>query len=161
MRTVCIVGVVVLLDQISKWLVAESMAVGESITVLGSFFKLTYVQNAGAVFGLKLGGKLLHLLLAGFALILVCVMLWRIPKDERWSVTGLALVLGGAIGNLADRIRFGLVIDFLDFGFGGLRWWVFNLADFSVTTGVITLIAYGFCRREKEAVRENGGSPQG
>lgn len=161
MRTVCIVAVVVLLDQISKWLVTESMAVGESITVLGSFLRLTYVQNAGAVFGLTLGGKLLHLFLAGTALILVGVMLWRIPGNERWSITGLSLVLGGAIGNLADRVRFGVVIDFLDFGFGGLRWWVFNLADFSVTTGVITLIAFSFFRREKEAEREGGGSLRG
>ncbi len=161
LKTVCIVGVVLLLDQISKVWVTGSMEVGESLTILGSFFRLTYVQNPGGVFGLTLGGAGFHLLLSGVALILVGVLLWRAAGDDRGSVTGLALVLGGAIGNLADRVRFGLVIDFLDFGIGAVRWWVFNLADFSVTTGVLALIARSFSRGEKEAAREDGSSPGG
>ncbi len=161
MRSLWIAGIVVLVDQVSKWLVMETMALGESIPVLGAFFRLTYIHNPGAVFGLRLGGKGLHLLFAGGALILVGVMLWRLPTKERATATGLALVLGGAIGNVVDRIRFGVVIDFLDFGVGSLRWWVFNLADACVTTGAgLLILSYGFQRRDEGETDGDGDSPR-
>ncbi|MDE2890324.1 MAG: signal peptidase II [Gemmatimonadota bacterium] len=139
-RSLWISGVVLILDQVSKRMVMESMFLGESIPVLGSFFRLTYIQNPGAVFGLRLGGNVAHLVFAGLALILVAVMWLRLPAHERVASAGLALVLGGAIGNVIDRIRFSAVIDFLDFGFGSVRWWVFNVADAAVTVGAVLLI---------------------
>ncbi len=161
MRTLWIVGIVVLLDQASKWLVMETMALGESIPVLGSFFKLTYIHNPGAVFGLTLGGKVLHLLFAGAALVLVGVLLWRLPAAERLAAVGLALVLGGAIGNVVDRLRFGVVIDFLDFGVGSLRWWVFNLADSCVTTGAgLLILSYGFQKKGEGETDGDGDQPR-
>ncbi len=140
MRSLWISGVVLLLDQVSKRMVVESMMLGDSIPVLGSFFRLTYIQNPGAVFGLRLGGNVAHLVFAGVALILVAVMWLRLPPHERLAAAGLALVLGGAIGNVIDRIRFSAVIDFLDFGIGSVRWWVFNVADAAVTVGAVLLI---------------------
>jgi signal peptidase II len=74
------------------------------------------------------------------ALIIVAVMWIRLPPNQRVASAGLALVLGGAVGNVVDRIRFGAVVDFLDFGIGSLRWWVFNVADASVTVGAGLLI---------------------
>ncbi len=140
MRSLWISGVVLLLDQVSKRMVMESMMLGDSIPVMGSFFRLTYIQNPGAVFGLRLGGNVAHLVFAGVALILVAVMWLRLPPHERVASAGLALVLGGAIGNVIDRIRFSAVIDFLDFGIGSVRWWVFNVADAAVTVGAVLLI---------------------
>ena len=114
---------------------------------------------------MELGGKGLHLLFAGGALILVGVMLWRLPAKERGAATGLALVLGGAIGNVLDRIGFlgeyGVVIDFLDFGVGSLRWWVFNLADACVTTGAgLLILTYGFQRQDEGEIDGDGDSPR-
>ena len=140
MRSLWIAGLVVFLDQVSKRMVIESMFLGESIPVLGSFFRLTYIHNPGAVFGLRLGGNVAHLIFAGVALIVVAVMWLRLAPGERVASAGLALVLGGAVGNVIDRVRFGAVVDFLDFGFGSLRWWVFNVADASVTVGAGLLI---------------------
>lgn len=140
MRSLWISGVVVFLDQASKRMVMESMFLGESIPVLGSFFRLTYIHNPGAVFGLRLGGNVAHLVFAGVALIMVAAMWLRLPPGERVASAGLAFVLGGAVGNVIDRVRFGAVVDFLDFGFGSLRWWVFNVADASVTVGAGLLI---------------------
>lgn len=144
MRVIWITGLALVLDQLTKWWVMKSMNLYESVPVAGSFFKLTYIHNPGAVFGLRLGGAYLHLALAVASLIFVCVLLWRLPPDARWPSVGLALVLGGAIGNMIDRVRFGVVIDFLDFGFGDTRWWVFNLADSWVSVGtVLLLFTYG------------------
>ncbi len=140
MRSLWISGVVLFLDQVSKRIVMESMFLGESIPVMGSFFRLTYIQNPGAVFGMRLGGNVVHLIFAGVALIIVAVMWIRLPPNQRVASAGLALVLGGAVGNVVDRIRFGAVVDFLDFGIGSLRWWVFNVADASVTVGAGLLI---------------------
>lgn len=136
--------VALILDQVSKWWVMQAMDLYESVPVIGHFFKLTYIHNPGAVFGLRLGGMYIHLALAAVALTFVCVMLWRLPQDAKWPSVGLALVLGGAIGNIIDRVRFGVVIDFLDFGFGDTRWWIFNLADSWVSVGtVLLLFTYG------------------
>ena len=115
MKMLWITGVALLLDQVSKWLVMEQMVLGESVSVLGSVFKLTYIHNPGAVFGLRLGGPYAHLALAGGALVLVGVLLWQLPRGERLGAVGLTLVLGGAIGNMIDRVRFGVVVDFFAF----------------------------------------------
>ena len=132
------------MDQVSKWWVMQTMDLYESVSVIGNFFKLTYIHNPGAVFGLRLGGVYVHLALTVVPLIFLCVMLWRLPKDAKWPSVGLALVLGGAIGNIIDRVRFGVVIDFLDFGFGDTRWWIFNLADSWVSVGMVLLLfTYG------------------
>ena len=140
MKVLWITGVAVALDQLTKWWVLQTMALGESVPVLGAFFRLTYIQNPGAVFGLRLGNPSLHLALAFVALIVVGGLLWRLSSEDRRTAIGLSLVLGGAIGNIIDRVRYGVVIDFLDFGIGAARWWVFNLADACVSAGTILLI---------------------
>ena len=151
MRFLWITGIALILDQLTKWWVLQTMELYESIPVLGSFFKFTYIHNPGAVFGLKLGNPYVHLALACIALIVVVGLLWRLPPDDRVSAIGLTLVLGGAIGNIIDRARFGVVIDFLDFGFGDVRWWVFNLADTWVSVGTILLLfTFGMTSKDRE-----------
>lgn len=150
MRFLWITAVALVLDQVTKWWVLKTMVLGEFIPVLGSFFALRYIHNPGAVFGLKLGNPYVHLALACVALIVVCGLLWRLPAEDRIAAIGLALVLGGAIGNIVDRVRFGVVIDFLDFGFGSVRWWVFNLADTWVSVGTgLLILSFGFTKKER------------
>ena len=158
-KVLCIAAIVVLVDQVSKWLVMEMMFLGESVSIIGTFFQLTYIHNPGAVFGLTFGGKYLHLILAGAALVVVGIMLWRVTLAEKYTALGLALVFGGAIGNMIDRLRFGYVVDFLDFGFGDIRWWVFNIADACVTVGAGLLIVFhGRLEEEEGAEGESGGA---
>ena len=160
MRTLSIALAVVILDQVSKWAVMQHLEFGQSVAVLGSYFRLTYIHNPGAVFGLRFGGSALHLVVSLAALALVGAMLWRIPSSERLARIALALVLGGAVGNVFDRIRLGEVVDFLDFGVGGYRWWIFNLADACVSTGAgLLILAYGRQRHSEpvDAVESNAG----
>lgn len=125
--------------------IAGRMRQGESLPVAGDLVRLTYIHNPGAVFGLTFGGRPLHLTLSLLALGLVVAMLRKTPTEERRAQAGLAMILGGAVGNMIDRVRIGEVIDFLDVGIGNFRWYVFNVADAFVTVGVFVLImAYLF-----------------
>ncbi len=129
-------GFVVAADQLTKFLIVRSFSPGESLPLLGSILSLTYVQNTGAAFGLFKGQQGLFIVLAVAVMGWAAWHLWRgVPVQPlvRW---GLSLVLGGAMGNLIDRIRLGHVVDFLD-----LHWWpVFNVGDSAITIGVFLLI---------------------
>ncbi len=128
------------LDQATKWLVAGSMVESESIPVLGDFFRLTFIHNRGAAFGIDVGSPLLHLLFSLVALGALGWMFHTAPPEARLLRCSLSMVLGGALGNIVDRVRIGKVIDFFDFGLGDLRWPVFNVADTFVTIGIFLLI---------------------
>lgn len=143
-------------DQISKTAVTRSFSPGEWTPVLGDFFKLTLVLNPGGVFGTRLGSPNFYTLISVIA---IGVTLWFFFKSKTDSVvfkTGLSLILGGAIGNLIDRFRFGEVVDFLDFDFFNInlpgfyldRWPVFNLADSFVLIGMILIIIHLLMSRE-------------
>lgn len=126
-------------DQLSKAVVAGAMARGQSVPVLGDLFRLTYIHNAGAAFGVNLGSPLLHTLLSVLAL-LAMGWLYRSTPRSQWLVRlAVCLIVGGALGNIVDRLRLGQVVDFLDFGIGARRWPVFNLADSFITVGVLVL----------------------
>ena len=131
-----------LLDQGSKWLVAGSLRLGEVRTVIPGFFNLTHLHNRGAAFGLfadsdspVVRGALIAFSLA--ALALVFYLLWR-GVSSRWTGWGLGLILGGALGNLLDRVRAGSVMDFLKVHLAD--WPAFNLADSAVVLGALLLM---------------------
>ncbi|MBA7469871.1 Lipoprotein signal peptidase [subsurface metagenome] len=129
--------IVVALDQVSKFFIRANMNLGQSIPEEG-FFRITYGTNTGGVFGLFANQAFLITLTAivGIAAILVYS---RYPQANRVLVRiALGLLLGGAVGNLIDRIRFGEVVDFIDVG----AWPVFNVADSAVVVGVILIIYY-------------------
>ncbi|MBS10085.1 MAG: signal peptidase II [Gemmatimonadetes bacterium] len=152
MKRLWITVVALLVDLVTKELVTNRFELWESVDVLGDFFRLTYIHNPGAVFGIKLGSGTVHLLLSTVAMVIVISMLVKTPPEDRWGGIGLALVLGGAIGNIIDRLRYGVVIDFLDLGIGDVRWYVFNVADACVSVGVILLIiGYGRDQPEDQA----------
>lgn len=159
MKRLWITAVALLVDLVTKQLVTTRFELWESVDVLGDFFRLTYIHNPGAVFGIRLGSGTVHLVLSLVAMGIVVSLLLKTPAEHRWSGTGLALVLGGAIGNIIDRLRYGVVIDFLDFGIGDTRWYVFNVADACVSAGVVLLmIGYG---REKPDEDVPGGGESG
>lgn len=143
-----ITAVVVIVDIYTKWLILQNFALHEARPVIANFFQLVYVQNTGAAFGIgaNSGSALVPLLLNGGAILvfmMVAIYSLKSPINERLLQTGLHLILGGAIGNLIDRFRFGSVVDFLDFYvvIGGREhhWPAFNVADSAIVVGIALL----------------------
>ncbi|MFA5976477.1 MAG: signal peptidase II [Elusimicrobiota bacterium] len=131
-----IAGFVILLDRLSKWWVMSRFQLGES-RVLTHYFWLTYVQNTGTAFGMFQENNKALLI---FSIVILGVLLYGArglsERGGLWSALGVALVLGGAVGNMIDRIHYGRVIDFLDFRI----WPVFNVADSAITLGACALM---------------------
>lgn len=156
-----ILGGVVALDAITKFLVQQSFGLYNQVRIIGDYVRLTYIQNPGAAFGIHLGdySRPIFLVLSLIALAALAGMYWATPAREKIRLTAIALICGGAIGNLIDRVRSAQgVVDFLDVGVGDLRWPVFNVADIAVTTGAIFL-ALSLWREEQRPDRrpEGGG----
>ena len=137
----------ILLDQGTKLAIDSSMKLYQSIPVL-PFFKLTYVHNTGAAFSfLSEAGGWQRWFFAGLALAISCgiaVWLARLKQHETLLAVALSLVLGGAIGNLIDRLAYGYVIDFLDVYYQTWHWPAFNIADSAITLGVILMLLESF-----------------
>jgi len=135
------------LDQLSKWWILEIVRLQEigQIPVL-PVFSLTFVANVGVSMGMfsaesDLGRWLLVAATGGIA---VAVGVWIAREQSRWDVAALGLVLGGAVGNILDRVRFGYVVDFLHFFWHDASFWVFNVADAAITCGVLMLLLKAF-----------------
>lgn len=174
MRVLILTGIIVIADQITKLLVKgfsipflkinfEGMNYGQSFNVIGDFFKLTFVENPGMAFGIDFGGtsKLFLSLFSVLASIGLFYYIYKIRKENLLFRVALALILGGAVGNLIDRVFYGIAygyaplmygkvvdffnVDFFDFTIFGHtyeRWPIFNIADASVTVGVVILIFF-------------------
>jgi signal peptidase II len=140
---------VVLLDQITKFLARSLMGPFDTIKVL-PFLHLVSVRNEGAAFGLFKGfGNIPFIAISLIAVMVVIVLLVR-GKEERF---GLALILGGAIGNMIDRITLGSVTDFVDVFVGRFHWPAFNVADSALTVGLVVMVASSFIHlKQKEKV---------
>ncbi len=137
---------VIVLDQITKAWILYGLHLREvgQIPVLEPIFNLTFVLNRGVSFGLLTGGETGRWLLTVFSIVVAGLLaFWATRADRRLLITALGLIMGGALGNVIDRIRFGGVVDFLDFS--GLYFpWVFNVADSAISIGVVLLIADSF-----------------
>lgn len=172
MRVLLLSAAIVVADQISKMLVrglslpalgirSEGIPLGASRPILGEFLRLTYIENPGMAFGIEVGGKIFFSIFSLLAGIGIIYYLYRIRTGRLGIRIALAMILGGAVGNLIDRVFYGAlfqgaalfhgrVIDFLDleffdlglFGFHMTRWPVFNLADATVTVGVLLLLFF-------------------
>jgi signal peptidase II len=171
-RVLILSAAIVVSDQITKLLVkgfsiawlgiaVEGMQYGSSRPILGDFFRLTYIENPGMAFGIDLGGKWFFSIFSLFASAAILLYLYRTREESVGFRLSLAMILGGAIGNLIDRVFYGVffgdgplfygkVVDFLDvdffnlsiFGYHLSRWPVFNIADAAVTTGVLLLLVF-------------------
>ncbi len=145
--------IVVVLDQVTKVLVVQNFQYQESIAVL-PLFNLTHVHNYGAAFSfLSDAGGWQRWMFTGLAAVVsLVIIVWikNLNSGEKYTALGLALVLGGAIGNLVDRVYYGYVIDFLDFYLGNNHWPAFNVADIAISLGVVALIILSFFDKKRE-----------
>ncbi len=146
---------IVLLDQATKLRVKYFMNIGESISVLGDFFRITFVTNPGAAFSFSLGDDSFNrIFFVLFSFIAILVFLYLLFKEtRRIPQYAYAMILGGAIGNLIDRIAYGVVIDFFDFKFFSFimeRWPVFNIADSVIVLAIFLLLIDLFLPQKKK-----------
>jgi signal peptidase II len=144
---IIVAGLIVWLDQFTKALVLKQLALYQSIIIIPGFLNLTHVHNPGGAFGfLASNGSILRPVVflgaAIFALGLILYFHHKTPGTYRFLSTALAMVFGGAIGNLIDRFRMGVVVDFLDVYIGKYHWPAFNVADAAITVGVGIFIFY-------------------
>ena len=128
------------LDRLTKWIIETRVGSSDTHVIIPDFFDIVYSQNRGAAFGLfaESTSEWRTVLLIGFsavALVALIVMLWRTPRLDRMTATALALILGGAMGNVFDRVRWGTVTDFLLFYIGRYQWPAFNAADSAIVIG--------------------------
>lgn len=136
-------GVILVLDQLTKaWLVAN-VAPGEVVSVAGDVVRLIFSKNSGALFGLFRENAALFGLVSLGVVGLIVVYHGRSGRSLYLSIA-LGLLLGGALGNLTDRLRLGYVIDFVDIGLGDLRFYTFNLADAAISTAIVMLLLGAF-----------------
>jgi signal peptidase II len=136
---------VVAADQLTKALVRSSLPLHDSVTIIPGFIDLTHVRNTGAAFGLFNAADFplkpaVMLGMAIIALAAIAVYAAQLRPDERLARVGLALVLGGAVGNLIDRVTTGYVLDFVDVYYGNAHFWAFNVADSAITIGAVLVI---------------------
>jgi signal peptidase II len=129
-------------DQLAKSVVMARVAPLDRVPVLGTFLRVTNIRNSGAVFGVMRGAGSYFTLFSVVAGGILVIAIFLARKSSLLVRISLGMVLGGALGNLIDRLRFGAVVDFLDMGFGNTaRWPCFNIADAAITVGVVLLIA--------------------
>ena len=145
---------IVALDQLTKIIVDRSMPLHQSIAIIDGLFNLTYVRNAGAAFGLFAGSAEIFrrpflILVSILASVFIIVMMKRLAEKETGLVTALSFILGGAMGNLIDRVIYGDVIDFLDVYWRNYHWPAFNIADSFITIGV-GIMLYRLYKHEGE-----------
>jgi signal peptidase II len=146
-----LLGAVVTLDVITKLIVQRTLHLYERVDIVGSYVRLTYIHNPGAAFGISLGpySREIFLVLSVIALLALAGMYWFTPAWDRLRLTAIALICGGAVGNLLDRVRLDAgVVDFIDVGVGTVRWPVFNVADIAVTVGAV-ILALSLWKEEK------------
>lgn len=116
------------------------MWLGESRKIIGGFVRFTYIRNPNSVFGLHFGGPVVSTILTIMAFIFVIYLF--IISNHRFTLTALSFIIGGALGNLTDRLLDGEVIDFIDVGINRFRWPTFNVADSFVTIGIILVLIH-------------------
>tara|TARA_B100001079_G_scaffold64426_2_gene54876 strand:- start:1102 stop:1623 length:522 start_codon:yes stop_codon:yes gene_type:complete len=140
----------IILDQLTKYMVTIHVPLHYSISVIEGFFSITHIRNPGVAFGLFAGHEseykvLFFIVISIIAIIAILVIFHQTPDDKRMVKVGLILIFSGAIGNLIDRILHKEVIDFLDFFYNGSHWPAFNVADSCITIGVSFMIVDLFC----------------
>ena len=136
MYLIIVVFVVVMLDQITKYMIVRNMTEGMSIPIIEQVFHLTFVLNPGAAFGMLEHNREFFIIMAIAVLMFVVYMRKKILEEPLTVQIGIALFVGGALGNLIDRMKTGLVVDFFDFRI----WPVFNIADIAICLGVGVMI---------------------
>ncbi|WP_425450433.1 signal peptidase II [Virgifigura deserti] len=146
-------GLVMVLDQLTKWVILSQVMQPPRGIEVTPFFNLVLAWNRGISFSLLTNDTAAGpFILAGMAGAIVLGLAWWLGRiDRRWPAVGIGLVMGGALGNIIDRLRYGAVVDFLDFHLAGWHWPAFNLADAAITVGVGMLIVDGLFDKPERA----------
>jgi signal peptidase II len=149
-----LMALIVIADQVTKALVRANLSLGESRTIIPGWLDLVHVQNTGAAFGLLNNvdfpyKPFVMIAIAGLALVAIAAYGTQLGFQDRLARLGLALILGGAFGNLIDRAVSGHVVDFVDVYRHGIHFWAFNVADAAISVGAVLVIldVFGFGRR--------------
>ena len=148
--------IIIGLDRVTKWAIARRLSLHDSVAVIPGFFRIVHAENPGAAFGLfadspapwKAG---LLIVFSVIALVIVSVLLWKNSQSFTATGAGLSLILGGALGNLWDRVVSRRVVDFLLFYIGRYQWPAFNVADSAIVMGAGLLVLEILFRKEKTA----------
>lgn len=145
LTVLAIVALIVILDQITKVCIVQTLELNRRIPVIDSFFDLTHLRNTGAAFSFLAQAPAwfrqpFFFIATAVAIVVLSLFLQRLQEDNRIMIVAVAGILGGAVGNLIDRILYGEVIDFLLFYWGEYYWPAFNVADSCITLGVIGLL---------------------
>ena len=151
---------VVIVDQLTKLWIMTTFALHEQQNIIPGVFDLVYVTNTGAAFGFLAGSKNLlrqsfFVAVAIIALIVIVFAYGHLKRQGRIFVYALGLIAGGAVGNLIDRLRFGSVVDFLDFYLGSYHWPAFNVADSAITVGVALFLLGTLLQHQKQTKEDN------
>jgi signal peptidase II len=147
-RLCLISGLVVFFDQVTKYIIKSSIPMYESIPVINGFFNIVFVENPGGAFGLfadhsVMVRKFVFLFMSSIIAVFVLWFYKKVCKDYYFLSYGIAMIFGGAVGNLIDRFRFeGKVVDFLDFYIKNYHWPAFNVADSAINIGMVILLYY-------------------
>ncbi len=132
---------IVLIDQLSKILLHAKMNLYDSFTVIPSLLDFTYIRNEGIAFGINFPGSKIFFIIFPILITFYLISLLKNKEfEDNTSQIALFLIIGGAIGNILDRIFRGYVVDFIDFHINGAHWYIFNVADASVTIGLLFLL---------------------
>ena len=145
LRLIIVAGPIVLADQITKALVTKYLPLHKNISVIAGIFDITHVLNPGGAFGLMANMSavvrtVVFLFISSLAVGLILYFYIKTPREYVFLSSAFALIFGGAIGNLIDRVRFGMVVDYLDFYIGKYHWPAFNIADSAITVGIFIFI---------------------
>lgn len=131
----------VIVDQITKLIVVSTMSVGQSVPVIKDVLHFTYIQNRGAAFGMLADNRWVFMIISTVAILAMCIYLFKYCKESLLTKIGFALLIGGGIGNMIDRVALGYVVDMIDCRF--IDFYVFNVADSCVCVGA-GIVALGF-----------------
>ncbi len=146
-RLVVIGGVIVIIDQLTKFFIVKYLPLHDTVPVVSGLFNIIHIKNPGGAFGLLANltpgmRTFIFLFISSLAVGLIFYFYIKTPVNQAWLAAGFALIFGGAIGNLIDRIRFGVVTDFLDFYLSKYHWPAFNVADSAITVGIGIFIVH-------------------
>jgi signal peptidase II len=156
---VSIAGIIIIVDQATKAAVVHALPLYESVSIIPYFFNLTHIHNPGGAFGF-LANYNSHLrdiffpVASALAIGLIVYLYSNTPRSQPLARTGFSLILGGAASNLIDRIRLGVVVDFLDFYIGNLHWPAFNVADSAISIGIMIFLFNLFFKNSTEAEKQ-------
>jgi signal peptidase II len=148
--------IIIIADQITKALILRYLVENESVSILGDLLYFRFIFNEGGAMGTSLGPSWVYTILTVLALILIVRYFSGSKSDGVFSKVSLALILGGAIGNLIDRLRYGKVVDFIDMDMPDIpflhlyRWFTFNIADAAITVGLLLFALSIFMRKKIE-----------